>query len=154
LKKLFLFLFILIIVSAVLNGLWEYGQCGIFYTINGIVSFENYNLLIGRIILDIGMTLFIFLFLSIINIEWKWFINWDIKDTFVILTLSLLFSFYIEVNSLFIGRWGYSTNMPLLPGTNIGLVPIIQWLILIPLSIFITKLFMKGKVSTSQRYRF
>jgi hypothetical protein len=154
LKKLLLFLFILIVVSAVLNGLWEYGQCGIFYTINGVASFENYNLLTGRIILDIGITLLVFIVMSIINFGWKWFANWDVKDTFLILLLALLASFYVEVNSLYIGRWGYSNAMPLLIGTNIGLTPILQWLVTMPVSILITRLFMKGQIQSTTRYRF
>lgn len=153
-KKLLLFLFILIVVSAVLNGLWEYGQCGIFYTINGVASFENYNLLTGRIILDIGITLLVFIVMSIINFGWKWFANWDVKDTFLILLLALLASFYVEVNSLYIGRWGYSNAMPLLIGTNIGLTPILQWLVTMPVSILITRLFMKGQIQSTTRYRF
>ena len=153
-KKLLLFLFILIVVSAVLNGLWEYGQCGIFYTINGVASFENYNLLTGRIILDIGITLLVFIVMSIINFGWKWFTNWDVKDTFLILLLALLASFYVEVNSLYIGRWGYSNAMPLLIGTNIGLTPILQWLVTMPVSILVTRLFMKGQIQSTTRYRF
>ncbi len=153
-KKLLLFLFILIVVSAVLNGLWEYGQCGIFYTINGVASFENYNLLTGRIILDIGITLLVFIVMSIINFGWKWFASWDVKDTFLILLLALFASFYVEVNSLYIGRWGYSNAMPLLIGTNIGLTPILQWIVTMPVSILVTRLFMKGQIQSTTRYRF
>ena len=153
-KKLLLFLFILIIVSAVLNGLWEYGQCGIFYTINGEASFEHYNLLIGRIILDIGVTLLLYIFVSIVNFEWKWFANWDVKDTFIILLFALFVSFYVEVNALYLGRWGYSNSMPLLIGTDVGLTPILQWLITMPVSLLIVRLFMRGRVQTSSRYRF
>ena len=153
-KKLLLFLFILIVVSAVLNGLWEYGQCGIFYTINGVASFENYNLLTGRIILDIGITLLVFIVMSIINFGWKWFASWDVKDTFLILLLALFSTFYLEVNSLYIGRWGYSNAMPLLIGTNIGLTPILQWIVTMPVSILVTRLFMKGQIQSTTRYRF
>ncbi|HMA59600.1 MAG TPA: hypothetical protein VKN64_04835 [Halanaerobiales bacterium] len=153
-KKLLLFLFILIIVSAALNGLWEYGQCGIFYTINGEASFEHYNLLIGRIILDIGVTLLLYIFVSIVNFEWKWFANWDLKDTFIILLFALFVSFYVEVNALYLGRWGYSNIMPLLIGTDVGLTPILQWLITMPVSLLIVRLFMRGRVQTSSRYRF
>lgn len=153
-KKILLFLLLLIIVSAVLNGLWEYGQCGLFYTINGVTSFENYNLLIGRIILDIGVTLILFILISIINLNWKWFVNWDVKDTFIILLFALFVGLYVEVNSLYLGRWGYSSNMPYLIGTNIGLIPLIQWLITMPISLLITKFFMKGSIKSTKRYRF
>lgn len=149
-----MFVLILIIVSAVLNGLWEYGQCGIFYTINGVASFENYNLLIGRIVLDIGVSIILFVLMSFINFDWKWFANWDTKDTFIILFFALFASFYVEVNSLYIGRWGYSNSMPYLIGTDIGLTPILQWLIILPISLLITRLFMKGRISTTKRYRF
>ena len=153
-KKLLLFLVILIIVSAVVHGIWEYGQCGVFYTFNGITSFENYDLLFGRVILDITATITIFLIISIINLDWKWIVTWDAKDTFLIIFLSLLGSFYVEASSLHIGRWGYSSSMPLLTGTEIGLTPLLQWMVLIPLSILIARLFIKGRINKIKRYRF
>ena len=153
-KKLLLFLVILIIVSTVLHGIWEYGQSGVFYTFNGITSFENYDLLFGRVILDITATITIFLIISIINLDWKWIVTWDAKDTFLLLFLSLLGSFYVEVSSLHIGRWGYSSSMPLLTGTEIGLTPLLQWMVLIPLSILVARLFIKGRINKIKRYRF
>lgn len=153
-KKLLLFLLVLIIISTALNGLWEYGQCGIFYTINGEASFENYNLLTGRIILDVAATLILFIFMSIINFDWKWFLIWDKKDTFIILLFALLVSFYVEVNALYIGRWGYSGSMPLLIGTEVGLLPLLQWLVIFPISLLLTRLVMKGSIKNNKRYRF
>lgn len=154
LKKLLLFLVVLIIVSVVLNVIWEYGQCGMFYSINGVVSFENYDLLIARLILDIIMTLGTFLLLTIINFEWRWFTDWDSKDTAIIMLFGLLISFYVEVNSLMVGRWSYSESMPILYGTNIGVVSMLQWLILLPLSIYITKYLLRNKIQSVKRYSF
>lgn len=153
-KKLFLFLLVLIIISTALNGLWEYGQSGIFYTINGEASFENYNLLTGRIFLDVVATLILFIFMSIINFDWKWFLVWDKKDTFIILFFALLASFYVEVNALYIGRWGYSESMPILIGTEIGLLPLLQWFVIFPISLLLTRLVMKGSIKNNKRYRF
>lgn len=153
-KKLFLFLLVLIIISTALNGLWEYGQSGIFYTINGEASFENYNLLTGRIFLDVVATLILFIFMSIINFDWKWFLVWDKKDTFIILLFALLASFYVEVNALYIGRWGYSESMPILIGTEIGLLPLLQWFVIFPISLLLTRLVMKGSIKNNKRYRF
>ncbi len=153
-KKLLLFLLVLMIISTALNGLWEYGQTGIFYTINGEASFENYNLLTGRIFVDVLVTLILFIFMSIINFDWKWFFNWDKKDTFIILLFAFLASFYVEVNALYIGRWSYSSSMPLLIGTEVGFLPLLQWMVIIPISLILTRLVMKGSIKNNKRYRF
>ncbi len=35
--------------------------------------------------------------------------------------------------------WTYSVHMPLVPGTNVGLVPILQWLVLPPLAVLLAR---------------
>lgn len=153
-KKLLLFLLVLIVVSFIFNGIWEYGQCGIFYSVNGEVGFNNYDLLTNRIVLDIIITLIMFAIMTVINLDWKWFLNWDYKDTFIMIFFSIMSSFYLEVNSLFIGRWSYSNQMPILVGTEIGIIPIIQWMIILPLSIYITKWLLKNRIKSTKRYTF
>lgn len=153
-KKLLLFLLVLIVVSFALNGIWEYGQFGIFYSVNGEVSFNNYDLLTNRIVLDIIITLIMFAIMTVINLDWKWFLNWDYKDTFIMIFFSIMSSFYLEVNSLFIGRWTYSNQMPILIGTEVGIIPIIQWMIILPLSIYITKWLLKNRIKSTKRYTF
>ena len=35
--------------------------------------------------------------------------------------------------------WTYSVHMPMVPGTNIGLVPILQWIILPPMAVLLAR---------------
>jgi hypothetical protein len=35
--------------------------------------------------------------------------------------------------------WTYSVHMPMLPGTDIGLVPMLQWIVLPPLAVLLTR---------------
>ncbi|MCS5422900.1 MULTISPECIES: hypothetical protein [Psychrilyobacter] len=41
--------------------------------------------------------------------------------------------------------WAYSDLMPMIPGTHIGLIPIIQWLTLPSVILYVCARFIRGK---------
>lgn len=47
----------------------------------------------------------------------------------------------------YLDRWQYSELMPLLPYLNVGLLPLLQWLVLPPIVIWIARIFMRGLIS-------
>lgn len=49
----------------------------------------------------------------------------------------------IEQNALLAGKWDYASTMPIIPWLNVGLVPIIQMTVLLPLSFYVAGLFSK-----------
>lgn len=127
------------IVSFIFQLAWEYWACGLFYRMN---SSTDYNKLLASATFgDINMTLGLYLLLSIVNKDVNWFIKkWSSKEFTIIILYSLFFSFYFEISALYLGRWGYNDFMPLFPKTNIGLVPVLQLIILFPLTFLVSKL--------------
>jgi len=89
---------------------------------------------------DVLMTIVLYLLLALVNKSVDWVIKgWSLKDFSIIILYGLFMSFYFEISALYIGRWGYSTLMPLFPNTNIGLVPVVQLLLLFPLTFIISR---------------
>ncbi|MGM0369667.1 MAG: hypothetical protein ACQEP9_04560 [Bacillota bacterium] len=139
-KKTIKNLIIIAVTQLILHGIWEYVQCGVFYTMEGQSSFEHTKLMVSATIGDVGIAAVLFLILAVGNDSINWLVDkWDRKDKFIIILYALFTSFFFEVHALYIGRWGYSSEMPLFPKTNIGLLPVIQLLILLPLGFLIAR---------------
>ncbi|GAA0178297.1 hypothetical protein SH2C18_13720 [Clostridium sediminicola] len=138
-NKLLKKLIIITIISFIFHSIWEYWACTIFYGMDTTVLTSP--LMWSAIFGDIMTTIILYLLLSLTNKSFNWIINkWQLKEYIIIILYSLFLSFYFEISALYTGRWSYSNNMPLLPSTNIGIIPVIQFLILLPLTLYITKL--------------
>ncbi|MFP4199170.1 MAG: hypothetical protein ACLFSO_06210 [Halanaerobium sp.] len=127
-------------VELVLHGIWEYSVCGIFYTMEGQTFVEHQILMIRATVGDVFIALGLFLILAFVNHHSNWFLDkWERKDYLISLLYSVLVAFYFEAHALHIDRWGYQENMPLVYGTSIALVPVIQLSLLLPLGFVLTK---------------
>ncbi|MGP3778306.1 hypothetical protein ACTWKD_05660 [Halanaerobium saccharolyticum] len=127
-------------VELVLHGIWEYTACGIFYTMEGQGFIEHQLLMIQATIGDVFIALGLFFILAFVNQRSNWFLgDWERKDYIISLLYSVLVAFYFEAHALHLGRWGYQENMPLVYGTSIALVPVIQLSLLLPLGFVLTK---------------
>lgn len=67
--------------------------------------------------------------------------RWFVEPTRVRYALAaltgLIFAVAVELWGLATGRWMYKVHMPRVPGTNLGAVPLVQMVILTPLSLWI-----------------
>lgn len=137
-KKNLKIIFIIAIVSTIFQAVWEYSQCSIFFTMDDLPNYTR--LMISATFGDVIMTLALYSLLSIVNGELEWFVKkWETKEWVIMILYALFLSFYFEISNLHNGRWVYSKNMPLFPNTNIGLIPVIQLLVLFPLSFLVSK---------------
>lgn len=134
---------IIALISFLFQAAWEYWACGLFYVMDtkAPASALMWSATFG----DVMMTLILYTALSFVNKDSNWIIKtWTSKEYIIIFLYALFFSFYFEINALYTGRWAYSEAMPLFPNTNIGLIPVIQFLILFPVTFFISKLITKA----------
>lgn len=127
-------------VELVLHGIWEYSVCGLFYTMEGLNFIEHQLLMIQATVGDVFIALGLFFILAFANHRSNWFLDsWERKDYLISLLYAVLVAFYFEAHALHIDRWGYQENMPLVYGTSIALVPVIQLALLLPLGFILTK---------------
>ncbi|KNF08631.1 hypothetical protein CLPU_6c01170 [Gottschalkia purinilytica] len=141
-KKFFKNIVVVILVSAVFHTLWEYLAFEMFYSTS--LGSSYFNSMLIAVATDIGITVVLYILLSLLNRRVNWIIKrWDCKDFAIMILYGLFLSFYLEVQALNIGRLTYSKLMPLFPGTNIGLIPVIQFVVLFPLTFIISKLILK-----------
>lgn len=73
--------------------------------------------------------------------------RWIETGTFVV--AALLATIVLEMVNTGIGRWSYSEMMPVMPGLDVGLLPIAQWIVLSPLIVQTTARFIRGGSASS-----
>lgn len=124
---------ILMIISFIFQGSWEYWVCGDFYNVEAIP--QMYRLMIEATAGDVLVTLFIFNVMMILYRSSSWTMN--MRNGLAIMMYGIAAAMYFESRALWLGRWMYSEKMFYLLDTNIGLLPVLQFAILIPLTIVI-----------------
>ena len=89
---------------------------------------------------DSGIMVASYLGASLGNGRTPWIVEWPISRFLVYLAIGLAITSIVEI--LAVGAdwgWTYSSLMPLVPGTNIGLVPIIMWIIVPSASLWLAR---------------
>ncbi|KUO59463.1 MAG: hypothetical protein APF84_19345 [Gracilibacter sp. BRH_c7a] len=136
------------VVAFILQGIWEYTVCGLFYTMSNL---GHTRLMLSATFGDMVMSIALYGLLVFVNRDVNWVNKKWRRHDYVITTLYALFlSFYFEISALQIERWGYDPIMPIIPTTPIAFLPVLQLLILLPIIFALTKQLNK-KLSSSYK---
>lgn len=124
-------------VAFLLHVVWENAQAPLYA---GYQSFsQHFSICFVGAIGDVVITLFVLAFI--------WLLKKDkpqtISDFLALAIVGFIVAVAIEQNALLAGKWSYAPAMPIIPWLNVGLAPIIQMTILLPLSFYIVGLFNK-----------
>lgn len=125
---------ILTIVAFLLHIIWENVQSPLY------AGFQSFSLhfpmcFIGTVG-DVVITLLVLAFLRLLKKD-----NLQTAADFMALAIiGFIIAVIIEQHALLIGKWNYAQAMPLVPYFRVGLTPILQMTILLPLSFYLTQL--------------
>lgn len=131
------YVFILGLVSFILHLIWENAQAPLFA---GYASFAQHLPIcsIGTIG-DIIFTLLVYFGISLLKDDFGWIFRLSKKDIFVLAVIGFLFAIGIEWRALLFEKWSYTDAMPIISYLGVGLTPVLQMIILLPLSFYLTK---------------
>lgn len=117
---------------------WEFLQSS-FYDNTGIPIFKIIYYRIHCTIGDIMILTFCIFLWGVIKQKKEWNEKPNYADYLGITVLGLSYTIFSEVRNVFIVKsWAYSSSMPLIPIFNIGLIPIVQWIFLPALIIYLS----------------
>ncbi len=125
------------VVAVLLNYLWELAQAPLY------VRLERYDAGVfwHCFVASLGDGVMVLLIMAlgwIILHRWDWFQQPGVAGYVAMFITGLTLAVLVEFVAVHIlGRWQYTVNMPIVPGFDVGLVPIVQMLIL-PALIFRT----------------
>jgi hypothetical protein len=140
----------LVVVSFTINWLWEMLQMPAYAEMAGRSWSETAYRCVIASIGDVVMTLLVCGLGSLAAADIRWVLR---KRSNVLVSAGLLgslFAIAFECWALWVRRWSYTPDMPLVPVIEIGLWPILQLTLLIPVSLVVTRLLV-GPAAPSSR---
>jgi len=131
----------LLLVALVLHLVWENAQAPLFA---GFSSFgQHFFVCFLGTIGDIVFTITVYLGISLLKNDFGWIVRLGAKDVLVLAVIGFFFALGIEWRALLFERWSYADNMPLIPYFQVGLMPVLQMTLLLPLSFYLTSKWLK-----------
>lgn len=125
----------LIVIAFFLHIIWENVQAPLYA---GYQSFSQHlqACLIGALG-DVIITFSVLMFFALLKKEKIQMIS----DFMALAVIGFFVSVAVEQHALLTGKWNYATAMPIIPWLHVGLTPVMQMTVLLPLSFYLTELF-------------
>jgi hypothetical protein len=114
-------IFLVLLPVLILNLIWEFCHYNLYLDLTGIPS--TIHLILASFV-DVFLVALIFLIISLRHKDCSWTDNPQEKDYSLIIISGLILAFVWELFNLKIGRWEYTSMMPLF--FNVGLSPLLQ----------------------------
>jgi hypothetical protein len=122
-------------VAFALHLIWENVQAPLYA--EHTLSWHNFFICFLGTVGDVGITVAVFVFLLVVKSFY-----WDTltrQDYTVLIVLGFFIAVLIEQNALLLQAWSYTEAMPLIPYVRVGLTPVLQMTVLLPLTFFVTQ---------------
>lgn len=127
----------LAITTFFLHIIWENSQAPLYA---GYQSFsQHFPICLVGVVGDVIITFFVLAFISLLKKDRVQ----TIADFMALAVIGFIIAVAIEQHALLTGKWNYAPAMPIIPWLRVGLTPIIQMTVLLPLSFYLTGLFNK-----------
>ena len=132
----------IIVISILLNFVWEMLQMPLFdnFSFSGKTTIFCLLASIG----DAIMILIIYFIGSALFKSYSWFLRFNLKTIIYITIAGLILSVSGELIALNLNLWNYSSLMPKLFFTSVGLSPVLQMIILPILTFMIAGVLIKS----------
>lgn len=126
----------LVIVAFLLHIVWENAQAPLF---TGYMSFgQHLPICFWGTIGDVVFTLAVYLGIGLLKDDFGWIASLSGKDIATIAVIGFFWAIGIEWRALLFERWSYTNAMPIIPYLEVGLTPVLQMFLLLPLSFYLT----------------
>ena len=144
-RPIWSFFGVLCLAAFSLNWVWEMVQMPAFAEMAGRSWQETTLTCTVATVGDVVITFAVYGIGSLAagNVHWGMTGSWNVYATTTILGAVAAAAF--EWFSLATGRWSYTERMPIVPVLGVGLWPFLQLMLLIPVSLWITRLSSRRK---------
>ncbi|NIM57569.1 MAG: hypothetical protein GTO16_01310 [Candidatus Aminicenantes bacterium] len=122
-----------------LNFVWEVLQTPFFIDISteiNTIIWYRIHCTLG----DVMISLAGFWFVALIARSRNWFLNPTKKKLLLFVAFGVSYTIFSEIKNVSLNKlWAYSDLMPVIPYIDVGIVPLIQWITIPPLLVFIVR---------------
>ncbi len=123
------------VVSFIAHFMWEMAHIGLY---TGYEHITRLPITLYATIGDVVYVLIGVLLVSLFKRSFAWFDTPNRGDFIALAVIGFLIALFVEYKGLMLGRWVYTDAMPIVPLLNVGLSPLVQMTILLPLSVWIS----------------
>lgn len=127
---------LLSIIAFVLHIIWENGQAPLFLGYSSF--FQHFPICFVGVVGDVILTLFIYWLISLLKGDFGWIARLNKRDIIILVIIAFFWAVGIEQHTLLFGRWTYTDAMPIIPYLKVGLTPVLQMILLLPISFYLT----------------
>ena len=126
--------------SVLLHAVWEMAQMPAYKDLAGRPLPETAVRCAPATLGDIAITFWIYAIVALAahSLSWGLQPRWNVYLTVAL--LGAMHAFWIERAAIASGRWSYTAAMPIIPPLGVGLWPLLQLLVLTPLTIGLSSL--------------
>jgi len=135
--KLFKQILFLSLIAFALHLIWENAQAPLFAGYSSLG--QHFPMCLWATIGDVVFTLSVYFGISLLKNDFGWIMRLNGRDIAVIAVIGFFWAIGIEWRALLFGKWNYADAMPIVPYLRVGLAPILQMTLLLPLSFYLTK---------------
>lgn len=128
---------VLMATAFVLHYIWEGLHVPLY---GGYEHITNMPIALYTTLGDVLYTLCAVFVVALIKGRADWFAAPSARDIVALATIGGFIAAFVEYKALAFNRWYYLADMPLVPFLDIGLTPLLQMVILLPLSIYLAAL--------------
>ena len=126
---------LLALVSFALHFVWEFSHVRLY---TGYSHWSgNAPVYVLATFGDVLYTLGAFALVCAIKKTYDWVRDATASDYLVLVSLGFLIALFVEYKGLALDRWQYLPQMPIIPVLKVGLSPILEMSLLLPLSVFL-----------------
>jgi len=119
-------------IAVVINYPWELAQSGLFTP-----ESNAGNVWLHCFVASLGDGVMVMLLYGLVRLasgRGDWFINPRLQDYVMLTVAGVLMAIAVEWIAVhMLQRWSYAQAMPVIPGAEVGLVPVLQMMLLPPL---------------------
>lgn len=129
----------IVFFSFLLNFAWEVLQTPFFQDISDKINtivWYRFHCTVGDVMISLGS----FWLVALISKTRTWFLNPTRARLLLFIAFGVSYTIFSEIKNVSLNKlWAYSDIMPVIPYIDVGVIPIIQWIILPPLLVFIVR---------------
>jgi hypothetical protein len=131
------FLLILSSVAFLFHFIWENSHISLY------TNYEKMEIGIPVPLLatfgDVFYTLMAFFVVSLFKRSMLWINNFSVRVAGQLSLIGALIALFVEYKAMYFAKWAYSDLMPVIPYLSVGISPIVQMALLLPLSVFLAQ---------------
>lgn len=122
-----------------LNFVWEMLQTPLFAWMPHLPHWPMTLICLRATLGDVGIAIVAFVAGASTDKRLSWFEAPSKHANAAYIAAGIFLTAVFELHAIGTGRWAYSQLMPTLPWIGIGLAPLLQWIILPPIALYLTR---------------